>query len=43
MYNLNSKGIMVRQIQEALNIPIDGYYGPKTKAAVISFQMNHRR
>ena len=40
MYNLNSKGIMVRQIQEALNIPIDGYYGPKTKAAVISFQMN---
>lgn len=40
MYNLNSKGIMVKQIQEALNITIDGYYGPKTKQAVINFQMN---
>ena len=40
MYKLNSTGVMVRQIQEALNITIDGQFGPKTQAAVINFQMN---
>jgi hypothetical protein len=32
---------MVRQIQEALNIAIDGSFGPKTEAAVVAFQSNH--
>jgi len=42
MYKLGSTDrAMVRQIQEALQIPIDGSFGPKTQAAVMRFQGNH--
>jgi hypothetical protein len=41
MYKRNSRDrAMVKQIQEALNITIDGSFGPKTEAAVIRFQSN---
>lgn len=41
MYDTNSTDrAMIKQIQEALNITIDGIYGPKTEAAVINFQSN---
>jgi len=33
--------LMVRQIQEALNITVDGNFGPKTTIAVINFQRQH--
>jgi hypothetical protein len=42
MYKLNSTGAMVKQIQEALNIPIDGHYGPKTIKAVKNFQYDNQ-
>ncbi len=38
MYKLGSKGSMVGQIQEFLQIPVDRHFGPKTQAAVISYQ-----
>ena len=42
MYKKGDTGKMVRQIQEALNLSIDGNFGPKTEAAVINFQRtNH--
>tara|TARA_Y100000389_G_C17362556_1_gene464554 strand:- start:129 stop:1037 length:909 start_codon:yes stop_codon:yes gene_type:complete len=38
MYKLGSKGSMIGQIQEFLQIPVDRHFGPKTQAAVISYQ-----
>jgi len=41
VYKLGSRGAMVKQIQEALGVAIDGYFGPKTQAAVVRFQMSN--
>ena len=42
MYKKNSKDkAMVKQIQEALNLPVDGIFGPKTEAGVMRFQSNN--
>jgi len=41
VYKEGSMGSMVKQIQETLNIAIDGNFGPKTKAAVVNYQMNN--
>jgi len=41
VYKKGSTGRTVKQIQEVLRIPIDGAFGPKTEAAVISYQMDH--
>lgn len=42
LIRLGSKGRPVRYIQEAVGIPVDGVYGPKTKAAVESYQRRCR-
>lgn len=41
VYKEGSVGAMVKQIQETLNIAIDGNFGPKTKVAVVNYQMNN--
>lgn len=38
---ISSQGLYVREIQEALGLPMDGRFGPKTKAAVQKFQRAH--
>jgi peptidoglycan hydrolase-like protein with peptidoglycan-binding domain len=35
-------GAAVKLLQQKLNIPADGIFGPVTKAAVVSFQRSHR-
>lgn len=35
---LGSKGEYVKEIQKALNVPVDGIFGPKTHSAVLVFQ-----
>jgi len=42
MYKLGSQDrSMIKLIQEALRLPVDGIFGPKTQRAVINFQMDH--
>jgi hypothetical protein len=41
VYKEGSIGSMVKQIQETLRIAIDGNFGPKTKAAVVNYQMDN--
>jgi peptidoglycan hydrolase-like protein with peptidoglycan-binding domain len=36
-YRLNERGIMVRDLQNLLNVKVDGHYGLKTRAAHIRF------
>jgi peptidoglycan hydrolase-like protein with peptidoglycan-binding domain len=36
-----SAGDNVKQVQQALNIPADGFYGPQTEQAVKDFQTKH--
>lgn len=36
-YSLNERGIMVRDLQNLLNVKVDGHYGLKTRAAHIRF------
>lgn len=40
-YKKGDKGDIVRQIQSALNIDVDGIFGPKTEEAVKKFQTEH--
>ena len=38
-----AKGDQVRAIQRGLGLAVDGHYGPKTRAAVITWQTRHKR
>lgn len=42
LIQLGSKGKPVRSIQEAIGIRVDGFYGPRTKAAVENYQRRCR-
>lgn len=39
---VGSKGLEVRELQQLLNIKVDGVFGPITKSAVIAFQSSHQ-
>ena len=41
VYKRGSRGIMVQKIQQALYLPVDGFFGPMTEKAVIEFQKRY--